>query len=52
MEKYREKLGDGAILEFNLWMRRYMTDTLFLTTASKPAYALANYYNKLIPNEK
>ncbi|RHZ74578.1 hypothetical protein Glove_220g37 [Diversispora epigaea] len=30
----------------------YRFNCIFITTTSKPAYALANYYNELTPNEK
>ncbi|RHZ89460.1 hypothetical protein Glove_14g21 [Diversispora epigaea] len=52
MEKYWEKLGEDTVLEFNHWSKRYFFDTIFVTTTNKPAYALANYYNKITPNEK
>ncbi|RHZ44560.1 hypothetical protein Glove_718g49 [Diversispora epigaea] len=52
MEKYWEKFGENTVFEFNHWITRYFFDTIFITTTSKPAYALANYYNKLTPNEK
>ncbi|RHZ44559.1 hypothetical protein Glove_718g46 [Diversispora epigaea] len=52
MEKYWEKFGENTVFEFNRWITRYFFDTIFITTTNRPAYALANYYNKLTPNEK
>ncbi|RHZ74575.1 hypothetical protein Glove_220g31 [Diversispora epigaea] len=52
LEKYWEKFGENTVFEFNHWITRYFFDTIFITTTSKPAYALANYYNELTPNEK
>ncbi|RHZ53901.1 hypothetical protein Glove_433g23 [Diversispora epigaea] len=52
MENYWEKLGEDEVLEFNHWMTKYFFDTIFIITTSKPAYGLANYYNKVTPNEK
>ncbi|RHZ61682.1 hypothetical protein Glove_346g188 [Diversispora epigaea] len=52
MEQYWDKLGEDTVFEFNRWMKRYFFDTIFITTTSKPAYALVNYYNQITPHEK
>ncbi|CAG8619899.1 9580_t:CDS:2 [Acaulospora morrowiae] len=52
MENYWEQLGEGTILEFPRWIKRFFTDTTFLMAASKPTYSLASYYNSLSTDKK
>ncbi|CAG8522547.1 9766_t:CDS:2 [Acaulospora morrowiae] len=52
MRKYWDQLGEDIVIDFPNWMKRYFLDTIAITTSSKPAYALANFYNNVSPNKK
>ncbi|CAG8759105.1 2966_t:CDS:1, partial [Acaulospora colombiana] len=47
MSRYWDLLGEEAIIDFPEWMKRYFMEIIVVTTSSKPAHALSNFYKRL-----
>ncbi|CAG8493064.1 1463_t:CDS:2 [Acaulospora colombiana] len=51
MESYWAEFDEDTVLDFSLWIRNSITDTVFLLTTSRSLHALTNYYNEISPKK-